>query len=341
MRAMVLCAGLGTRFRPLTEKWPKPAMPLLGQPLFRYHLAVLKGAGVTEVGINTHHLGDTMHAVASAECARSGLSLTRVHEEILQGTDGGIRDVRDFLAGGNGPFVIFNGDILFPLDLGAVVRAHRDSGAAATMVLLPMPEGEKYAAVEVDKSFEVRKIAGHGPGGPGLSPWHFTGVHVMEPSVFDFMAKEGAEDINRDVYPRLMAKSLRIRGHVVKNYWSDLGTPSRYLATVQHLLARQTQDETLGADSPFVLAGQGVGNFFAHRSASVRGKVAGPAYFAERAVLSEGARVGGGVSLEKGAVARDGSRINRAVVMDDTEIGAGEELVEVIAWREHRIPAPL
>ena len=45
MKAMVLCAGLGTRLRPLTERWPKPAMPFLGQPLLRYHLAVLKARG--------------------------------------------------------------------------------------------------------------------------------------------------------------------------------------------------------------------------------------------------------------------------------------------------------
>jgi len=46
MKAMVLCAGLGTRLRPFTERWPKPAMPFLGQPLFRYHLAVLRAAGL-------------------------------------------------------------------------------------------------------------------------------------------------------------------------------------------------------------------------------------------------------------------------------------------------------
>ncbi len=49
------------------------------------------------------------------------------------------------------------------------------------MVLLPMPEDEKYAAVEVDAGFDVRKIAGKGAGGPKLSPWHFSGVHVMSP----------------------------------------------------------------------------------------------------------------------------------------------------------------
>ena len=49
MKAMILCAGLGTRLRPLTERWPKPAIPLLGQPLLRYNLAMLRAAGVGEV----------------------------------------------------------------------------------------------------------------------------------------------------------------------------------------------------------------------------------------------------------------------------------------------------
>jgi len=42
---LVLAAGLGTRLQPLTDSWPKPAVPLLGQPLLRYTLAVLARAG--------------------------------------------------------------------------------------------------------------------------------------------------------------------------------------------------------------------------------------------------------------------------------------------------------
>src|SRR3954469_7317208 len=95
---MILCAGLGTRLRPLTERWPKPAIPLLGAPLFRYTLAVLKRAGVTAVGINTHHLPGVMRQVAQAECDRAGVGLTVVHEPEIQGTGGGIRGLRAFLA---------------------------------------------------------------------------------------------------------------------------------------------------------------------------------------------------------------------------------------------------
>jgi mannose-1-phosphate guanylyltransferase len=330
MKAMILCAGLGTRLRPLTERWPKPGMPLLGQPLFRYHLAVLRAAGVTAVGINTHHLPDTMAAIARAECERAGLPLHVVHEPVIQGTGGGIRGLRDFLSGED--FLVFNGDILFPVDLRPVVAAHRNSGAAATMVLMPMPPEEKYAAVEMDAGRQVRKIARFGPGGEGLSPWHFTGVHVISPRVFDFMTPQGPEDINRDVYVRMMEAGLAVRGEVVQGYWSDLGTPSRYLATVRDVLTGRVSLEGLGPAGawthPEARLGRGV-------------KVEGPAYLARGCELGDGVWVGEAVAVESGARVGEGARLSRAVVFEGTAVAPGEELTEVLAWGAHRIPAPL
>lgn len=338
MKAMILAAGLGTRLRPLTNKWPKPALPLLGQPLFRYNLAVLRQAGVTAVGINTHYLPEVMRACAEEETKRFGMELHVVHEAEIQGTGGGIRGLRDFLK--DDTFVVFNGDILFALDLAAAVAAHRESGAAATMVLMPMPPSEKYAAVEMDATRSVRRIAGHGPGGDRLSPWHFTGVHVMTPVVFDFMQQQGVEDINRQVYAKLLAKGLRIHGHVVQTYWSDLGTPSRYLATQRELLFGQVPLEGFGDASPFmrVTAMQGG---WKHADAKRNGaKVAGPAFLDEGCETHADAKIGSAVYVGPGAKVEQGARLNRVAVMDDTTVGS-EELVEVIAWQNERIAAPL
>jgi mannose-1-phosphate guanylyltransferase len=340
MKAMVLCAGLGTRLRPLTEAWPKPALPLLGQPLLRYHLAVLKAAGVTAVGINTHHLPDTMEAVAREECARAGLPLHVVREPVIQGTGGGIRGLRDFLS--DGDFLVFNGDILYPVDLRPVVAMHQASGALATMVLQPMPEGEKYAAVELDGAGQVQRIAGHGPGGEGLTPWHFTGVHVMSARIFDFMTAEGPEDINREVYVRAMSAGQVVRGVRVDGYWSDLGTPSRYLATVRDVLAGQVRLEWLGAASPLAGTVRGPGASWAHPEADVRGaRVEGPAFFERGVSLAAGVLVGASVSLGAEVKVGAGARLSRAAVFERTEIAPGETLEEVLAWKQHRIPAPL
>lgn len=340
MKAMVLCAGLGTRLRPFTERWPKPALPLLGQPIFRYALGTLRGAGVTSVGINTHHLPEVMEAVAKAETDRAGLGLTAVHEPVIQGTGGGIRGLRALLEDDH--FIVFNGDILFTVDLAPIVAGHRASGAAATMVLLPMPEHEKFAAVELNGDGHVRRIAGKGPPTQDrTTPWHFSGVHVMSPEVFDFMAPSGPEDINRDVYLRMIERGRVVRGAVARGYWSDLGTPSRYLATQRELLFGQVPQAPLGEASPFRKAEKGSGNYWAAPDAEVSGGVAGPAYFAAGARVEAGAKIGSAVALGQAVTVRAGARLNRVAVLDETEIRGDEELVETIAWRHHRVAAPL
>jgi mannose-1-phosphate guanylyltransferase len=340
MKAMILCAGLGTRLRPLTERWPKPALPFLGPPLLRYHLAVLKAAGVTAVGINTHHLPEVMTATARAECERVGLPLHVVHEPVIQGTGGGIRGLRDFLAGDD--FLVFNGDILFPVDLRPVVAAHRRSGAVATMVLMPMPPGETYAAVELDTGGQVRRIAGRGPGGPALSPWHFTGVHVMSPRIFEFMSPGGPEDINREVYVRALEAGQSVRGEEVRAYWSDLGTPSRYLATVRDVLTGQVPLEGLGGASPFTGLNRGPGTSWVHPEANPgQARVEGPAYLGAGCVLEEGAHVGSAVAVGERARVGKGARLQRVALFEDTRVAPGETLEEVLVWGPHRIPAPL
>jgi mannose-1-phosphate guanylyltransferase len=188
----------------------------------------------------------------------------------------------------------------------------------------------------------VRSIAKFGPGGEGLTPWHFTGVHVISPRVFDFMTPEGPEDINRDVYVRMMEAGLTVRGEVVRAYWSDLGMPSRYLSTVRDVLSGRVPLDGLGADSPFASAPRGEGPYWAHPSARLGGaQVMGPAYFGEGCSLADGVRVGASVFVGAQARIGAGARLERCAVLDGTEVAPGEELVEVMAWGAHRVPAPL
>src|ERR1700739_4522288 len=101
MKAMVLCAGFGTRLRPLTDKVPKPLVPLCGVPLLRYNFALLAGAGVRGIVINTHHLGKEMEKGARAIAAELSLDLAVSHEEKhILGTGGGVKRAQSMLGGG-------------------------------------------------------------------------------------------------------------------------------------------------------------------------------------------------------------------------------------------------
>ncbi|MBI5544338.1 MAG: NTP transferase domain-containing protein [Deltaproteobacteria bacterium] len=319
---MVLCAGLGTRLRPLTNLFPKPALPFFDGPLVRYSFALLRGAGVERVVINTHHLPQVMEQVAAREAERMGLSLAVSHEPVIQGTGGGVREARRLL--GSEPFLLLNGDAFMSLDLRSLIGAHRSSGAAATMAVVPMPPAEKFAPVEATPGGEVRRIAGIGDdqASAELKPWHFIGAHVIEPSVFDFIPANDEQDINRTVYLAMVRAGLPVRVcPVALGAWADLGTPRRYLAACEEILTGLCDLTPLGGSAPLPHDAlerlrQLRGRRWIHPDARVGGIVS------DWAVVCAGAEVGRNAHLTRAAVL-PGTRVSEFEIIEDA-IACGE-----------------
>jgi mannose-1-phosphate guanylyltransferase len=320
---MVLCAGLGTRLRPLTEVVPKPAVPVCGVPLVRWALALLAGAGARRAVVNVHHLPAEM-ARAAREAARAlGIALAVSEEPVIAGTGGALREARPLLAGADA-ILLLNGDVLFDVDLPAALAAHRASGALATMVLLPMPPGARYATVDVDASGAVRRIAGaFGPGGEALVPWHFSGVHVLSPAILDRVPAEPFEcDVNRHVYPPLM-RSGAIRGLAVDGYWNDLGTPARYLEANGDVLLGRVPLARFRAADPF---------------AGTR-EVAPGVRAAADARIDPSARLVAPVYVGAGCTVPEGATVEDAVLWDGTALAPGERVEHAIAAGSLRVIA--
>lgn len=337
---MVLCAGLGTRLRPLTDGVPKPAVPVCGLPLVRFSLALLRGAGVRRVVVNVHHLPDAMAAAAEGAARALGLDLAVSREPTIAGTGGALREARARLAGAGAIFLL-NGDVLFDVDLAAALAEHRRSGALATMVLLPMPAEVRYAAVEVDGGGAVRRIAGaFGPGGEGLTPWHFSGVHVLSPAILDRVPAEPFErDVNRHLYPPLMASGA-VRGLVVSGSWSDLGAPASYLdANLGVLSGRFPLWRFPGADplegtrevAPHVRAAPGA-------SVAPGARLEGPALVLGGASVEAGAEVGPGAVVGPGCLVPRGARVRDAVLWEGTRLAPGERVEGAVASGAVRVP---
>jgi mannose-1-phosphate guanylyltransferase len=336
---MVLCAGLGTRLRPLTDAVPKPAAPVCGVPLVRWSLSLLARAGVRRAVVNVHHLPDAMAAAAGAAAGALGLDLAISREPVIAGTGGALREAGALL-GGAREVVLVNGDILFDVDLGAAVAAHRGSGALATMLLLPMPAGARYAAVEVDAGGAVRRIAGaFGPGGEGLAPWHFPGVHVLSPALLARVPAEPFDaDVNRHVYPPLMASGA-IRGLVARGYWNDLGTPARYLEASRDVL-RGRMPPLAGAD-PFAGAAELAPGVRVEGGAQIdpAARLAGPALVLEGAIVEAGAEVGPDAVVGRRCRVPRGASVKDAVLWDGTALASGERVERAIAAGVARVPA--
>src|SRR5512144_594405 len=135
MQALLLAGGEGTRLRPLTLTIPKPAIQLVDRPFLRHMLDWLGRYGVDDVVIASGFGADALTDALDAR-AGAGPSVAFVRESEPLGTGGPLR-----LAADEGildeRFLVLNGDILADLDLGALLRAHAESGAVATLALYP------------------------------------------------------------------------------------------------------------------------------------------------------------------------------------------------------------
>src|SRR5471032_2923211 len=107
MKALVLAAGRGERMRPLTDKLPKPLLPVAGRPLIAYHLEALARAGICDIVVNLAWLGERLRT-ALAAARRSGVRITHSDEAAAAlETGGGIFQALPQLL--PGPFVVVNG----------------------------------------------------------------------------------------------------------------------------------------------------------------------------------------------------------------------------------------
>jgi len=309
MKGMVLAAGFGTRFRPVTHEIPKPMVPLCNRPLIAYAIDPLLTAGCREIIVNLHHLPATLETYLR-ERYEVRCDFEFSYEPEILGTGGGIRKVRESLEGGE-DFLLVNGDtVQFP-DFEVLRDARRSIDALAALTLRHPPAGDRFTKVFFDEG----KITGFGTGtGEALM---FSGSHCISSKVFDFLPDRDFSGITEDVYiPVLREKTGTLAGLVNDGLWFDIGTPLRYMSAQRELLAMLTAGALAPPDGSQVMKESG--SLVSNRS-QVDGRV-------HRSVVGENSRIGSASTLNGSAV-WDHSTVMRAA-LEDSIVAGGVEIPE-------------
>ncbi|MBJ6982538.1 N-acetylmuramate alpha-1-phosphate uridylyltransferase MurU [Luteimonas sp. MC1572] len=243
MKALVLCAGLGERMRPLTDTTPKPLLAAGGKPLVAWHLEKLAAAGVRDVVINTSWLAPRFPEMLG-DGAQWGLRIAYAYEGAVPlETGGGMLHALPLL--GDAPFIAVNGDIWCDHDFA---RLPAEPAGEAHLVLVDNPT--HHPGGDFTLAGDGRLVAG---GGHALT---FAGIGVYRPSLFaDWRAAIGDEAGADSVPPRFkMAPLLRaamarggVSGEHHRGRWTDVGTPAR-LAALSDALSDTPGDAAHGSD---------------------------------------------------------------------------------------------
>lgn len=229
MKAMILAAGFGTRLFPLTIDRTKPAIPFLGRPLIGYVAEYIARFGIKDVVVNLHHQPQSvMEALGNGDRFGVHIDYTLEQPEIL-GTSGALDNARHLLE--DDTFLIVNGKIITDIDLSAAIETHKREGALATMVLKPNTNRERFTEVKVEDGSVIEFGGYPSPAGSRDEnlPLMFTGIHILEPRVFEYIPRGVYSDIVPTMYRPAIERGEKIAAHITEANWFELSTIPRYL----------------------------------------------------------------------------------------------------------------
>ena len=327
MQAIVLVGGEGTRLRPLTETVPKPALTLVDRPFLAYMIEWLAGHGVSEVVLACGFLPDVLREALAGEEERAGVSITYVVEPERRGTAGAIRFAADELGERlEDRFLALNGDVLTDLDLTALLRAHEEQGAGATIALHPVEDSAAYGLVRSGEGGVVEAFIEK--TGEAVAGEINAGMYVLERSVLDLIPPDEEVSIERDVFPRLVGEGLY--GLRLDGYWMDIGTPKRYLQASWDILEDRVETR-VEATAP--------GTLIAADAEVAAGATVGP-----RVVLGPGCQVESGAAIAAsvlldGCAVGEGAVVRGSILSSGVTVPAGAVLNDAVLGEDERVAA--
>ncbi|MSQ21733.1 MAG: nucleotidyltransferase family protein [Dehalococcoidia bacterium] len=212
MYALIIAGGRGERLRPLTDSAAKAMVPVNGKPILWYQARQLQGAGVTDIVLLCGYKGETIR-----EYCGDGSSLgVRAHysqEETPLGRGGALKQGLGMVPNSERAVLALNGDIITTQDFAPLLKLHQQTGAMATIMLVPYPSA--YGVVDVEESGRVVAFKEKGE----LPHWINAGIYVLDTSIRDELPVLG--DHETTTFPRL-AERGKLYAYRSRAFWKAI-----------------------------------------------------------------------------------------------------------------------
>jgi len=322
MKAVVMAGGEGSRLRPLTSRYPKPLVPVVGTPVVEHVLRLLKEHGIRDVVLTLAYLGaDIRNRLGDG--SDLDMKIEYVAEDTPLGTAGSVRNAARLL---DDTFLVISGDALTDIDLTRMIEEHRRREADATIVLHSVERPLEYGVVVTDPEGRVKRFLEKPSWGEVFSDQANTGIYVIEPRVLDLIPADTKMDWSQDVFPVMLRKRQPLHGVSADGYWCDIGSIQSYIQANWdalegkvrcHIPGRREGDVWIGNDVEF---GIGV-------------QLEGAAFIGDEVKLKAGAFINDHAVIDRYTVIDDNSKVSNSIIWPHSYVGENCRLRQTILCR--------
>lgn len=319
-----MAGGRGTRLKPLTCDCPKPMVPICNQPIMTYAVELLRRHGVEHIGVTLQYLPERIRT-HYMDGRGYGVRLSWFTETTPLGTAGSVKNAERMLSE---TFAVVSGDALTSIDLSKAYEFHRESGAAATLVLSRVGVPLEYGVVITDDDGRINRFVEKPNWSEVFSDTVNTGIYILEPEVLSLIPEGKAFDFSKDLFPLMMEKGMPLYGYVAEGYWCDVGDLASY---------RAAQFDTLDGNTGISPAlPQRKDRLWVSDTASI-GKnvnITPPCVIGHHVKIADGARLGPYAVIGDGCdIGREAS-VKKSILWAGTQVGKACEIRGAVLCRQ-------
>ncbi len=203
-----------------------------GVPFTEHQIVKARAAGIKEIVLATSYLAEVFEPYFG-NGERFGIHISYAVEERALGTGGAIANAAKALHG-DGPVVIFNGDVLSSHNLESQISLHHSESADITLHLTQVPDARAFGVVELDGdrilTFNEKM---------DIPPTNIinAGCYIFNRTVIDAIPSGRVVSVERETFPTLLSSGAKLVGYLDSSYWLDIGTPSALLKANADLIS--------------------------------------------------------------------------------------------------------
>jgi len=308
VKAVVLVGGEGTRLRPLTHHTVKAMVPILNRPFLEYLLQHLANHSVDEVILAMGYKPDS---IQNHFTHAHGLPVKLVYsiEPAPLGTAGAVKYAEQYL---DNTFFVLNGDVFTTIDLTAMLRFHKESGAKITIALTPVEDPTRFGVVETDNRFRIKKFIEKPPPDQVTTNNINAGVYILEKDALKNIPSGRRVMFEHDVFPELLSAGDPLYAYPTDAYWIDIGTLENY-----HRLNCDLLTGKCPHPDPKTVRPVPPESSFVHPQARVQG----PVLIGERCRIGYGVQIIGPAVIGTGCHIEDCAIIEKSILWQHVTVG--------------------
>lgn len=313
MKAIIMAGGFGTRLRPLTINIPKPMVPIGNLPMMEHVVALLKKHGFDEIIALVFYQSEKIKEYFG-DGSHFGVTLDYVLPDEDLGTAGAVRSAVDFC---DETVLVISGDVLTDFDLGLALQFHKKQKGDVTILLTRMENPLPYGIVLTDTEDKITRFMEKPSWGEAFSDTINTGIYFLEPTTVRLIPPKTNFDFSNDLFPVMLKQNKNLLGTIAQGYWRDVGNIDEYFKAGVDLirgkfrLPESYQKKTIGNATVFCREDTII---------PAEANLSGTVIIGERGFIGKGARIENSIIGDRVEIGAE-AVISGSIIWSDTVIG--------------------